>query len=366
MFPASHRNPQGSFRMKRVAVIPGDGIGIEVISEAKKAIQAANSRKKMDLELVEMDYGAEKYLNSGVTMPEEQYDDFRENFDAILMGAFGDPRVPGNEHAKDILLGTRFKLDLYVNFRPVKLLDERFCPLKNKKPEDVNFTVFRENTEGVYVGVGGIFKKGTPDEVAIQEEINTRKGVERIIRHAFQFAENRGLTRVAMADKSNAMQYGHNLWYRCFFEIAKEYPLIKATHYYIDALAMLMIKEPEKFEVIVTNNLFGDIITDLGAQLQGGLGLAASGNINPEGVSMFEPVHGSAPDIAGKNLANPVAAILTAEMMLRHLGYEEQAGWIEEGVMEAIRSNKLTSELGGKLGTRECGDFISGIIRTSK
>ena len=349
--------------MKKIAVIPGDGIGTEVTNEAKKAILATHTRKPLDMDMVDMDYGAEKYLKSKVTMPEEQYDDFRKNYSAILMGAFGDPRVPGNEHAKDILLGTRFKLDLYVNFRPVKLLDEKFCPLKNKTINDVNFTVFRENTEGVYVGIGGIFKKGTPDEIAVQEEINTRKGVERIIRYAFEFAAKNNLKKVAMADKSNAMQYGHNLWYRCFFEVAKEYPGIQAKHFYIDALAMMMVRNPEEFEVIVTNNLFGDIITDIGAQLQGGMGLAASGNINPSGVSMFEPVHGSAPDIAGKNLANPVAAILTAEMLLRHLGYKENADMIDRAVRVAIQKNKLTRELGGELGTKECGDFICDVIK---
>lgn len=349
--------------MKKIAVIPGDGIGNEVTNEAKKAILATHTRKPLDIDLVNMDYGAEKFLKTKITMPEEQYEDFRKNYSAILMGAFGDPRVPGNEHAKDILLGTRFKLDLYVNFRPVKLLDEKFCPLKNKTVKHVDFTVFRENTEGVYVGIGGIFKKGTPDEVAVQEEINTRKGVERIIRYAFEFAAKNNLKKVAMADKSNAMQYGHNLWYRCFFEVAKEYPAIQAKHFYIDALAMMMIRNPEEFEVIVTNNLFGDIITDIGAQLQGGMGLAASGNINPSGVSMFEPVHGSAPDIAGKNLANPVAAILTAEMLLRHLGYNDNADMIDRAVRVAIQKNKLTRELGGELGTKECGDFVCEVIK---
>lgn len=349
--------------MKRIAVIPGDGIGTDVINEALKVIEAVQTRKPMDIQLTTMDYGAEKYLKTKVTMPEEQYDDFRNNYHAILMGAFGDPRVPGNEHAKDILLGTRFKLDLYVNFRPVKLLDERFCPLKNKTVYDVNFTVFRENTEGLYVSVGGIFKKNTPDEIAIQEEVNTRKGVERIIRYAFEFAYKNGHKKVAMADKSNAMTYGHNLWYRCFFEVAKEYPQIQAKHFYIDALAMMMIREPEMFEVIVTNNLFGDIITDIGAQLQGGMGLAASGNINPNGVSMFEPVHGSAPDIAGKDIANPVASILTAEMMLRHLGFTAQADMIDRAVRVAIQKNKLTKELGGTEGTKACGNFIAEVIR---
>ncbi|MBL7994354.1 3-isopropylmalate dehydrogenase [bacterium] len=350
--------------MKKIAVIPGDGIGTEVTNEAKKAILATHAKKPLDIELVDMNYGAENFLKTGVTMPGEQYDDFRNNYSAILMGAFGDPRVPGNEHAKDILLGTRFKLDLYVNFRPVKLLDEKFCPLKNKTVDDVDFTVFRENTEGVYVGIGGIFKKGTPDEVAVQEEINTRKGVERIIRYAFEFANKNNLKKVAMADKSNAMQFGHNLWNRCFFEVASEFPGIEAKHFYIDALAMMMIRNPEEFEVIVTNNLFGDIITDMGAQLQGGMGLAASGNINPEGVSMFEPVHGSAPDIAGRNIANPIAAILTGEMLLRHLGYLQNADMIERAVRVAIQKNKLTRELGGDLGTKECGDFICSVIKS--
>jgi 3-isopropylmalate dehydrogenase len=349
--------------MKKIAVIPGDGIGPEVVAEAVKAIEAAHARKPIDVELVPMPFGAAHYLDTGVTLPEEQFADFRENYSAIFMGAFGDPRVPGNEHAKDILLGTRFKLDLYVNVRPVVLLHERFCPLKNKTVENVHFTVFRENTEGVYVGVGGIFKKDTPDEIAIQEEINTRKGVERILRYAFEHCRRHGLKRLAMADKSNAMQFGHSLWRRCFTEISKEYPGVEAKHFYIDALAMMMIREPEAFDVIVTNNLFGDIITDIGAQLQGGMGLAASGNINPGGVSMFEPVHGSAPDIAGQNAANPIAAILTAEMMLRHLGYEFQADAILSAVKKAIGSNRLTKELGGSLGTKECGDFIADVIR---
>jgi 3-isopropylmalate dehydrogenase len=352
--------------MKKVAVIPGDGIGKEVLTEAIKVIRATDALASTDIEFVEMDYGAEKYLTTKITMPDEQFEEFKKDYSAILMGAFGDPRVPGNEHAKDILLGTRFKLDLYVNFRPVKLLDEKFCPLKNKTVNDINFTVFRENTEGLYVGVGGIFKKNTPDEIAVQEEINTRKGVERIIRYAFEFAKQNGLKKVAMADKSNAMQFGHNLWYRCFFEVSKEFPSIQAKHFYIDALAMMMIRNPEEFEIIVTNNLFGDIITDIGAQLQGGMGLAASGNINPHSVSMFEPVHGSAPDIAGKNLANPVAAILTAEMMLRHLGFKRNADMIDRAVRVAIQKNKLTKELGGNCGTKECGDFVAEVIRTDQ
>ena len=225
------------------------------------------------------------------------------------MGALGDPRVPDNRHARDILLGSRFELDLYINYRPVRLLDDRLCPLKDRTRRDINFVVFRENTEGAYASVGGRFKAGTDDEVALQEEVNTFKGVNRIVRHAFEYATRNGLTKVCMADKSNAMPQGHALWQRVFKQVASEYPSIKATHLYIDALAMFLIKDPGQFEVIVTNNLFGDIITDIGGALQGGLGMAASGNIHPGRTSLFEPVHGSAPPLAGKNVANPMGAI---------------------------------------------------------
>ena len=233
--------------------------------------------------------------------------------------------MPDNRHARDILLGTRFELDLYVNHRPVTLLHERLCPLKGQTPADVNFVVFRENTEGSYVGIGGRFKAGTEDEVAIQEEINTYKGVHRIVRHAFEYARAHRRTRVCMADKSNAMAQGHALWQRVFHELAAQYPGIEARHLYIDALALLMVQNPSQFDVIVTNNLFGDIITDLGAALQGGLGLAASANLHPGRTSMFEPVHGSAPPLAGKNVANPMGAILSAALMLEYLGLENEA-----------------------------------------
>ncbi len=264
----------------RIALIPGDGIGKDVTAEALKVLTAVGERFGRRLDFEHLPWGADYYLESKVTMPPGGYDHLRE-FDAIFIGALGDPRVPDNRHARDILLGTRFELDLYVNYRPVRLLDERLCPLKNRGPEDVNFVVFRENTEGLYVGVGGRFKAGTEDEIAIQEEVNTYKGVHRIIRHAFEFAKARGLTGVCMADKSNAMTDGHALWQRVFHELAPLYPGITATHYYIDALAMYMVIDPGQFQVIVTNNLFGDIITDLGATFQGGLGMAASGNLHP-------------------------------------------------------------------------------------
>src|SRR3954453_14463291 len=280
-------------------------------------------------------------------------------FDAVFIGALGDPRIADNRHARDILLGTRFELDLYVNYRPVKLLDERLCPLKGRTPKDVDFAVFRENTEGLYVSIGGRFKAGTDDEISIQEELNTFKGVNRIIPYAFDNARTNGRTMVFMADKSNAMQQGHALWQRVFKQVAAEYPGIQATHYYIDALAMYMVLDPGQFEVIVTNNLFGDIVTDLGATFQGGLGMAASGNIHPGKTSMFEPVHGSAPKFAGKNVANPIGAISSAALMLETLGMTKEAAAIEAAVLKAVRENQVTSDIGGKLGTREAGTYIT-------
>jgi 3-isopropylmalate dehydrogenase len=283
----------------------------------------------------------------------------RDEFDAIFVGALGDPRVPDNRHARDILLGTRFELDLYVNYRPVRLIDDRLSPLKDRTRKDINFVVFRENTEGVYVSVGGRFKAGTDDEIAIQEEINTYKGVHRIIRHAFDYAASNGLTKVCMADKSNAMQQGHALWQRVFRQVAADYPAIAATHMYIDALAMFLVKDPGQFQVIVTNNLFGDIITDIGGALQGGLGMAASGNIHPGRTSLFEPVHGSAPPLAGKNVANPMGAILSAALMLETLGRRDEARAIEAAVEAAVQAGQTTSDIGGTLGTTEVGDWIS-------
>jgi 3-isopropylmalate dehydrogenase len=345
-----------------VAVIAGDGIGKEVTSEAVKVLTRVGDVFGRPLELEHLPWGADHFLQTGVTIPKDGYDTLRQ-FDAIFIGALGDPRVPDNRHARDILLGTRFELDLYVNYRPVKLLDERLCPLKGRGPTDVNFAVFRENTEGLYVSVGGRFKAGTDDEVAIQEELNTFKGVNRIVRHAFQFAKDRGLTKVCMADKSNAMQQGHALWQRVFKEVAAEYSGIQATHYYIDALAMYMVLDPGQFEVIVTNNLFGDIVTDLGATFQGGLGMAASGNIHPGKTSMFEPVHGSAPKFAGKNIANPIGAIASAALMLETLGMAKEAAAIDAAVAAAVRENQVTSDIGGSLGTLEAGDYIAAAVR---
>jgi 3-isopropylmalate dehydrogenase len=349
----------------RLAIIPGDGIGKDVTAEAIKVLRAVAQRfgRRFDLEM--LPWSADYYLESGVTMPPGGYDVLR-GFDAVFVGALGDPRVPDNRHARDILLGTRFELDLYVNYRPVKLLDERLCPLKNRGPKDVDFVVFRENTEGLYVGVGGRFKAGTEDEIAIQEELNTYKGVSRIIRHAFEFARGRGLTKVCMADKSNAMTDGHALWQRVFKEISALYPDIQATHYYIDALAMYMVLDPAQFQVIVTNNLFGDIITDLGATFQGGLGMAASGNIHPGRTSMFEPVHGSAPKFAGKNIANPIGAIASLSLLLETLGCADESASVDRAILQAVQDRQVTTDVGGTLGTTQAGDAIAeAVLRAS-
>jgi len=348
---------------KRIAVIPGDGIGIDVTREALAVLGTLGEVTGARLSVQEFDFGAERYLKTGVSLPEGTYEMFQRDFDAIYIGALGDPRVPDMAHARDILLGTRFVLDLYANHRPVKLLHDDLCPLKGRGRKDVNFVVFRENTEGSYVGMGGIFKKGTADEIATQEDINTRKGVERIIEHAFRHAKANGLTKVTMSDKSNALRYGHDLWQRVFAEVSKRYPEIEANHLYIDALALQMVKNPAQFQVVVTCNMFGDIVTDLGAALQGGLGMAASGNINPNGISMFEPVHGSAPKYAGKNIANPFGAILSAQMMLEHLGFREEGALVEKAVVAAIENRETPSELGGRLGTREVGAAVSRRIR---
>ena len=350
---------------QRIAILPGDGIGVDVTQEAVKVLGVAAERFDLNLQLVEKPWSADHYLATGETMPEGALDDFRENYSAIFIGAFGDPRVPDMSHARDILLGIRFGLDLFVNFRPIKLYDERLCPLKGKGMGDIDFVCFRENTEGAYVGIGGNFKKGTPDEVAIQEEIHTRKGVERILRAAFEWAVAHGRSKVTMSDKSNVMRFGHDLWTRAFAEVAEDYPSLETNHYYVDALAMQMIRAPEEFDVIVTNNMFGDILTDLGAALQGGLGLAASANLQPNGVSMFESVHGSAPDIAGTGLANPMAAVVTVALMLDHLGHAAAAQAVDAAVTSALREMKCTPDVGGGLTTTEVGDVLADSVLTS-
>jgi 3-isopropylmalate dehydrogenase len=349
----------------RIAVIPGDGIGAEVTPEAVKVLKAVCASSGRALEFVAFDWGAEKYLREGVTLPPGAVEMLRDEFDAILFGALGDPRVPSNQHAADILLGLRFKLDLYVNARPVELLQDRLTPLRDRTEKDIRLMVFRENTEGLYVGVGGVFKPGTPDEIAVQEDVNSRKGVERIIRYAFEYARKNGVKRLCMSDKSNAMTFAHGLWQRVFKEVRQEYADIDSRHLYIDTLAMEIVRDPRQFDVIVTCNLFGDIISDLGAQLAGGLALAPSGNIHPGKTSLFEPVHGSAPNIAGKGLANPLGSVLTSAMMVEFLGCKGEAEAIRTVVRAALRENCVTPDLGGDKTTVAVGDWLANFVGKS-
>ena len=344
--------------MKRIAVIPGDGIGPEVVREAVRVLKHFQDTKAIEFEFVDFDWGADKFLRDGVTLPPGALEMLSTDFDAILAGAFGDPRVANNKHAEDILLGMRRGLDLYINLRPVRLLNDRLTPLVNRKTTDIDFVVFRENTEGAYCGSGGFLKHGTEDEVALQDEVNTRRGVERIIVAAFEYARANGRKRVTMADKSNVQRYGGDLWQRTFKEVAEDYPEITPNHQYVDAMAMYMVLNPAQYDVIVSNNLFGDILTDLGAAIQGGLGLAASGNIHPGRVSLFEPVHGSAPPLAGKGTANPIGAILTSAMMLEYLGFQTLSKQIEDAVRGAISANETTRDLGGQLSTEQAGTAI--------
>jgi 3-isopropylmalate dehydrogenase len=343
---------------RKIAVIPGDGIGPEVIRAGMRVLEHLNEKRKLGLHFEHFGWNADEYLRTGVSMPPGAMDDIRTNYDAVYLGAFGDPRVPDMKHASDILLGMRFQLDLYVNYRPVKLLNENLSPLKGKGMKDIDFVIFRENTEGAYVGMGGNFKKGTPDEIAVQEDVSTRRGVERIIRYAFEFAQKTGRKSVCMSDKNNVMRFGGDLWLRTFEDVASEFPDIERFHMFVDALTMQMVRDPGMFDVIVTNNMFGDIVTDLGAALQGGLGVAASGNIHPGRVSLFEPIHGSAPKYTGKDVANPLGAILTAAMMLEYLGNIEESRAIERAVVETIGAGETTADLGGKLGTKAAGEAV--------
>lgn len=345
-----------------LAVIAGDGIGPEVVREALRVLTAVEDVYRPEIDIEMLPYGADHYLRTGETIPPMEMKRLGRDFDAILVGALGDPRVPGNEHARDILLGMRFQLDLYVNERPARLFDARLTPLKDKQPHDIDLVIFRENTEGLYVSIGGTFKRGTPDEIAVAEELNTRKGVERIIRYAFEWAETHGKTRVTMADKANAIP-AHMLWRRVFDEVGREYADIQRDTRYVDAMAMDLVRTPEAFQVIVSGNLFGDILSDLASMLVGGLGLAPSANRDPGGVTMYEPVHGSAPQLAGRNTANPMAAILTLAMMLTDLGCPDAATAVEGAVRAAIAEGVTTADLGGRMGTKEVGEWIAGRIR---
>ena len=335
----------------RVAVIAGDGIGPEVIEAAIPIIERAAGKHGVALAWERLPYGADHYLKTKETLPDAALRHLRDDVDAIFLGAIGDPRIPGNEHARDILLGLRFKLDLYINFRPVTLLHPDLTPLK--ADGKIDFVIFRENTEGVYTGKGR-----TEGETYIAEEINTAKGVERIIRAAFEWAKAHGKTRVTMSDKSNAVP-AHKVWQERFKAIAAEYPGISAEHRYVDALAHELVREPGRFQVIVTNNLYGDILSDLGAGLVGGLGLAASANLHPGRAGLFEPVHGSAPPLAGKGVANPVAAVLTGALMLEQLGYPEPARRLESAVQATLAAGVRTPDVGGKSSTRDVANAIT-------
>ncbi|MBI4776115.1 MAG: 3-isopropylmalate dehydrogenase [Deltaproteobacteria bacterium] len=346
-----------------IALVPGDATGPEVVAEAVKVLEAVSRVTNASFRFQIFDLGGERYLRTGELLSNGILDELR-SFDAILLGAIGHPEVTPGILEKEILLKMRFEMDLYINLRPVKLFPGVETPLKNKGPEDIDFVVVRENSEGIYTGGGGFLRKGTKDEVAIQESINTRKGVDRCLRYAFETCRRRNdRKKLTLCGKTNVLTYAFDLWQRAFNEMAPEYPDLSTDYAHVDAICMWMVKNPEWFDVIVTDNMFGDIITDLGAIIQGGMGLAAGGNINPEGVSMFEPIGGSAPKYAGKNEINPIAAICAAQMMLEHLTLHEGADRISRAVRKAV-SEDLGSMNAGKMGigTREVGSLVAGYV----
>jgi 3-isopropylmalate dehydrogenase len=345
--------------MPKIAVLPGDGTGPEVVREGLKVLTAASRKFSFPLELTTFDWGGARYLRTGETLPTDAVQTLR-GFDAIYLGAIGHPDVKPGILEKGILLKLRFELDQYINLRPVKLYPNVETPLAGKGPDDIDFVIVRENVEGLYTGGGGFLKQGTPDEVAIQEMIYTRKGVERCVRFAFDLTRKRNRKRkLTLCGKTNVLTFVQDLWYRAFMEVAREYPDITPDYAHVDATTMWMVKNPEWFDVIVTENMFGDIITDLGAMIQGGMGVAAGGNINPQGVSMFEPIGGSAPKYTGQDVINPVAAILAGAMMLEQLGQEKAAQAVERSVMAVIA--KMKSMAAGKMGysTSQVGDMVA-------
>lgn len=349
--------------MYKIALIPGDGTGPEVVQEGLKVLETVASKKSIQYELINYDLGGDRYKKTGELLPESILEELR-SCDAIYLGAIGCPDIKPGILEKGILLKMRFDLDLYINLRPVKLFPGVDTPLKDKGPKDIDFVVVRENTEGLYSGSGGFLKYGTPDEIAIQESINTRKGVERCIRYAFDFCRKRCEDKkLTFCGKTNVLTYAHDLWQRTFDEVAKEYPDVVTDYVNVDALCMWMVKNPEWFDVIVTDNMFGDIITDLAAMIQGGVGVAAGGNINPEEVSMYEPMGGSAPKYAGKNVINPIAAVVALQMMLSGLGEEDAAQLVEEAI-EKVVSQDMKSMSAGNMGygTREVGDLLADYI----
>ena len=350
--------------MYNIAVVPGDGIGPEVISEGLKVLRAASEVTGFQFKEKHYDFGGERYLKTGEIIPDSAISELKE-MDAIYLGSVGHPDVQTGILEKGLLLRLRFELDQYINLRPIKLYPGVWTPIKDKGPEEIDFVVVRENTEGLYLAIGGFLKKGTKDEVAVQEMVNTRKGVERCIRFAFDFTRRRDKRKkLTLCDKANVLTYAHNLWQRAFAEVGEEYPDIEKDHAFVDATCMWMVKNPEWFDVIVTCNMFGDIITDLGAMVQGGMGIAASGNINPEGVSMFEPIHGSAPKYTGKGVINPLATISAGQMMLDHLKEYEASRLIEEAIVKLLSSGKI-KDLSTKSGfkTHEIGDMVADLVK---
>lgn len=350
----------------KIAVIAGDGIGKEVVKESLKVLEEISNKFNIKYQVDEYPYGADYYLETGISIPEEIFEIWKEEYSAILFGSLGDKRVKSNEYAKEILLGLRSKMDLYVNYRPIKLIHNKYCPLKNRKEEDINFVIFRENVEDLYVGAGGFIKKGTKDEIAIENSVHTRKGVEKIIRHAFEYAKDNNCKSVLMSNKSNVMKYSGDLWDRVFNEVGKEYPDIEKRHMLIDALHMEIIRDPSQFEVIVTSNVFGDILTDMCAQIQGGMGLAPSGNLNFNNgkcKGLYEPIHGSAPDIAGKGICNPIASILSLALLLKDQSYKKEADVIYRGVKYLLDNNIVTKEMGGSYFTSDVGDALVEFIK---
>src|SRR5210317_1265325 len=350
----------------KIAVMGGDGTGPEVAAEGVKVLQAAAGKFDFNLELTDFDYGGERYIRTGNVLPENAVEELSKH-DAIFLGAIGHPDVKPGILEKGILLSLRFALDQYINLRPVILYPNVDTPLKDKGPEEIDFVVVRENTEGLYVGAGGVLKKGTPDEVAVQESINTRKGVERCIRYAFEYCRKRNKAKkLTLCGKTNVLTYGFDLWERTFNEVAKEYSDIETDYAHVDAICMWMVKNPEWFDVIVTDNMFGDIITDLGAMIQGGMGIAAGGNINPHGVSMFEPIGGSAPKYTGKSIINPLAAVAALAMLLDNLGEEDASQQVEDAIKRVVKDD-LKSMDAGRMGytTQEVGDLVARYISES-
>jgi len=347
-----------------IGVIPGDGTGPEVIAEGLKVLEAVSEKKGIKYNLIHYDFGGNRYLRTGETLPGSAIEELGQ-LDAIYLGAIGHPDVRPGILEKEILLNLRFSLDLYINLRPVRLYPGVDTPLKDKGPEHIDFVVVRENTEGLYAGSGGFLKKGTPDEIAVQESINTRKGVERCLRFAFEYCRKRNREKkLTLCGKTNVLTYAFDLWERAFQEIGEGYPDIERDYAHVDAICMWMVKNPEWFDVIVTDNMFGDIITDLGAMIQGGMGIAAGGNINPHGAAMFEPIGGSAPKYTGRNLINPLAAIMAGQMMLDYLGEAEAAGLVESAVMKVIKDSMKSMDAGKMgMGTSEVGDLVVNHIQ---